>query len=166
MALRKSTLATNATATPPVKANPDEGTGLTYTRGCTYTVTASDTTSDNVILFPIPTNMSVRALLFSTDGAATAGAGNFGLCTLNNANDTVTEVDFDLWASAQAITSALARSDITGESTTVTIDERFKAIWEVVGATADPGGVYWVTYTATTQADANTVIGVEVVGVI
>lgn len=165
MAIRKSTLATNAFATPSVRANPKE-VGQAFNRGTTYTVTASDTTSDVVILFPVPTNLTVRALLFSTDGAATAGAGNFGLYTLNDAGDTATAVDADLFASAQAITSALARSDITGEAGTVTIDERFKALWEVVGASTDPGGVYWVAYVPTTQADANTVIGVEVEGVL
>lgn len=165
MALRKSTLATNATATPVVKTDPDE-MGRAFNRGTTYTVTASDTTSDVVLLFPIPTNMAIRALLFSTDGAATAGAGNFGLYTLNDAGDTATAVDADLFASAQAITSALTRSDITGEAGTVTINERFSPIWSVAGATSDPGGVYWVAYVPTTQADANTIVGVEVEGVI
>lgn len=165
MALRKSTLATNATATPVVKTNPDE-LGQVRNFGTTYTITASDTTSDVVLLFPVPTNLAVRALLFSTDGAATAGAGNFGLYTLNAAGDTATAVDADLFASAQAITSALARSDITGESGVLTINERFAPLWEVVGASADPGGWYWVSYVPTTQADASTVVGVEAVGVL
>lgn len=165
MALRKSTLATNVFASPPVRANPEE-LGQVVNKGITYTLTASDTTSDNVVLFPVATNMTVRALLFSTDGAATAGTGNFGLGTLNDAGDTLTEVDYDLFASAQAITSALTRSDITGESTTVTLNERFIPLWEVVGAATDPGGVYWVVYTPTLAADASTIIGVEVVGVI
>lgn len=163
MALYKTTLATNFFATPPVKSNPQE-TGRAFNRGASISLTTDHDSADVIILFPVPTNICVRALLLSTDGGAAAGAGDFGLYTLNAAGDTATEVDKDLFASAQAITSALTRSDITGESTTVTIDERFKPLWEVAGASADPGGVYWVCMTVTTNVDATNVIGVEIEG--
>lgn len=163
MALYLSTLATNAFAKPPVKANPAE-TGRAYSRGVSFSLTTDHDSADVIALFPIPTTVCVRALLFSTNGAATAGAADFGLYTLNDLGDTATAVDADLFASAQAVTTALARSDITGESGVMTIDERFMPIWQAAGLSADPGGVFWVCLTVTTNIDATTVIGVEVEG--
>ncbi len=164
MALRKSTLATNATALPVVRSNPKEA-GQARNFGTSYTVTSSDTTSDTVMLFPVPSNIAVRGLLLSSDGAATAGAGDFGLGVYFPETDTVVALDADLFASAQAITSALSRSDIAGESGALTVAERFKTLWEATGQVSDSGGVYWITYTPTTAADADTVIGVELIGV-
>mgnify|MGYP000551342106 CR=1 FL=1 len=160
MALRKSTLATGVFDRPSSKANPAE-LGQFQLKGTSYTVTASDTTSDNVVLFAIPTSACVRSVLLSSDGAATAGAGDLGIGTLNEAGDTLTAVDLDLFASAQAITTALERSDVIDEAGTITIDERFMPIWQAAGQSTDPGGLYWIVYTPTTQADANTIIAVE-----
>jgi len=164
MATYKSELATNATAQPVVKTNPEK-TGQAYNAGETFSLTTDHDAADVILMFPVPTNTTVRALLFSTDGASTTGAADFGLYTLGNDGTTLTAVDVDLFASAQAVTSALTRSDITGEAGTITINERFVPLWEAAGAASDPTGVYWVALTVTTDVDDTTVIGLEIEGV-
>ena len=162
MALYKSTWLTNASATPNVREN--YGMGHAFTRGESFSMTTDHDTADVILLFPLPSNTVVNKVLMSTDGAATAGAGDIGLYTLNVAMDTATEVDKDLFASAQAITSAGVDTDVTGESTTVTIDERYKPLWEVLGLSEDPGAVYWLGWTITTDVDATTVTSLRVEG--
>lgn len=165
MALYKSTLATNATATPIVKTDPED-MGRAFNRGTSFSMTTDHDSTDVVLMFPVPTNITVRALFYYTDGTATTGTADIGLYTLSDDGATATAVDVDLFASAQALTTAATRTDITGEAGTVTIDERFKPLWEVAGASADPGGVYWVAFTMTQDIDATTVVALELVGVI
>lgn len=161
MALYKSTLAANAFAKPPVKTD-DFGESRLY--GTTMSLTTDHDSADVVALFPVPTTMQVRRVYFSTDGTATAGAADIGLYTLNPAGDTATAVDADLFASAQAITTAADNTEVVGESGQFIIAERFQPLWQAAGASADPGGVYWVCLTITTNVDATTVVSVEVEG--
>lgn len=163
MALFLSTLASNRFTKPPVKANPGP-MGQARNVGTSFSLGTTHDTGDVILLFAIPTNFVMRTLRLSTDGAATAGAGDFGLYTLNDAGDTETAVDIDLFASAQAITTALERSDIIDEAGNVGIANRFQQIWEVAGLSADPGGVFWVGMTITTDVDATNVIGLETEG--
>lgn len=164
MALFKSTLATNTFASPRVKTNPGEGMGTPFSRGTSFTLTTDHDATDVVALFPIPSNLCVNRVLFSTDGGATAGAADIGLYTLSDDGVTATAVDADEFASAQAVTSAAVDTDVTAEAGTTTIDERYKPIWEVLGLTEDPATTYWVAYTITTDIDATTVTGVRVEG--
>lgn len=164
MALYLSEWATNAYAQPNVRQNAGEGVGKPYSKGSAFTLTTDHDAADVIALFPIPSNLVINQLLLSTDGAATAGAADIGLYTLNEAGDTATAVDADEFASAQAITSALLDSDVMAEAGTTTIDERYKPIWEVLGLSADPGLIYWVCLTITTNVDATNVVAVRVTG--
>lgn len=164
MALYLSELATNAYAAPVVKTNPNDGYGTPFSRGVSFTLTTDHDSADVIALFPISSSMCVNRVLLSTDGAATAGAADIGLYTLNEAGDTATAVDADEFASAQAITSAAVDTDVTAEAGTTTIDERYKPIWEVLGLSADPGLTYWVCLTVTTNIDATNVIAVRIEG--
>lgn len=163
MALKFSTLATGAFATPRVISNP-QNTGAPFNRGASHSMTTAEVANDVVALFSVPTNIAVRAVLLSSDGAGAAGAVDIGLYTINEAGDTETAVDRDLFTSAQSVAGALVRSDVTAEAGTITIDERFLPLWQAAGLTADPGGIFWVCATVTTAVDATTLIAVEVEG--
>lgn len=166
MATYYSTLAANRfTTTPPARANSSD-LGQAYRAGTTFTLTTDHDAADIIALFPIPSGMTVRQVLFSTDGAATAGNVDIGLYTADDAG-VLTAVDADVFASAQAVTSALTMSDVTGEAGTITLDERYIPIWDAATAlTTNPNVTYWVCYTVTTDVDATTVTAVDVVGLI
>lgn len=166
MAIYKSTYASRVFPATTQKIDDPSFKGNPFNFGTSFTLTTSHTSGDIIALFPLSSNSVVRALLLSTDGAATAGAMDVGLYTFNKGGDTATAVDADLFASAQAITSAATRTDITNESTNFPLTSRFLPLWDTVsGLTQDPSTSYWVCGTITTNVDATNVIAVEAIGV-
>ena len=165
MAVFKSSIATNAFASPVVKTGP-ENMGRVYNYGASYSIpNTNPQAGDVVLMFPIPTTYSVRRVRVWSDGAGTAGAFDLGLYRANSDGTILTEVDKDLFASALAIDGPVAGVDHTAEAGFVTIDERFKKIWEVAGASEDPGGAYWVALTMTTAVGGGaTLVAVEIEG--
>jgi len=164
MALKKSALATNLFAKPKVIANPGQN-GQVRLYGESLTLTSDEDSGDVILMFPIPSSLVVRSVLFSSDGGGAAGAVDIGLYTVDENGANEVAVDADLFASAQATSSAAERVDVIDEAGSITLDERFKAIWEAAAQTADPGAVYWVALTVTTDIDADTLVAVEVLGV-
>lgn len=169
MAVYKSTYASNVFATPKVLNNPGNRGGLQYF-GTHFQLTTDHDSADVILLMPIPSNFRPFELLFSTDGGATAGAANVGLHTLSDDGATATAVDVDLFASAQAVTSAGLRTDIFSESTTLGVEDRGKYMWEIaaVGAasyTVDPKIEFWLTATISTNIDATTETRWEMTGI-
>lgn len=154
---------------PRTISNPAAYTGQMRSFGASMSLTTDHDDADQILMFPIPTTMAVRRVLLSSDGAASQGTLDIGLCTLSGdgaGGYSITEVDFDLFASDQAIASAITETDVTGEAGTVTLDERFVPIWQAAGASSDPGGEYWLILTVdTADIDATTKITVEVQGV-
>jgi len=163
MALYKSTLATNLYASPAVRGESHGGEVRRY--GTSMTLTTDHDSADVVALFPVPSNMQVRSVQFSTDGSATTGAADIGIYTLSSDGATATAVDADLFASAQTITSAGDLTEVIDESSVFTIADRYLPLWEAAGESSDPGGYYWICYTLTANVDASTVTAVDVTGV-
>ncbi len=154
---------------PRTVVNPAEHTGKLVSYGATFTLTTDHDDGDVVIMCPIPSNMAIRELLLSSDGGATAGVLDIAVYTLSTADgtNTFTNANADLFASAQAIASAINRTDVLGESGEVLINERYQPLWQVVGATSDPGGVYYLGFEIeTADVDADTVVAIEAIGVI
>lgn len=166
MAIYLSPYATNVFSTTTQTLNTPASRGHAFDFGVSMSLTTDHDSTDIIPMFPISSAATVRAILFSTDGVATAGAADIGLYTLNRAGDVATAVDVDLFASAQAVTSALTRSDVTNESTNYPLASRFLPLWDTVsGVTSDPSVLYWVCLTITTNVDATNVIGLEAIGV-
>jgi len=71
-------------------------------------------------------------------------------------------VDADLFASAQAVSSALVNSDVTHEAGTYAITDVEKPLWQALGLTKDPGKLYDIAATLTAAATAAGNIGLKV----
>jgi len=97
--------------------------------------------------------------------AITGAAADIGLYDTTKAGGNVVDVDF--FASAQSLAAALANQDVTREAGAAQgdVSKVEKAIWEVLGLSADPGKEYDVvaTLTAAATADGNASLAIRYV---
>lgn len=91
---------------------------------------------DNMMVLRIPVDAVIRAVYFACDalGAGTADIGFYR----KNADGTYTAVDDDAIASAIAVTSAVAKTDITYEAGATNIAFRNQRVWERANLSARP----------------------------
>lgn len=101
----------------------------------------------------VPSAARVVRLSIRITGTITTAAGDIGLYKAPAHGGAVADVD--LFATAQALSSAIATwTDITNESTTITATLAEKRLWELLGLTADPGIDYDIAITLTAAAGA------------
>lgn len=102
--------------------------------------------------------------LFLSCTALTGAAADVGLYDVPTVNAGAV-VDADLFASAQSIATALADTNVLRESTTVTVANLDKAIWQLLGLTADPNKSYDIalTFTAATTPAGDVALRAEFV---
>lgn len=131
----------------PLKSHKGPGSLLSVVG---YVANAADDTVASIHRFVrVPSNARVSAVLLSTDDATVAGNIDVGVYqTVDNGGAVV---DADLFASAFALTNGpITNSDITNESGEYTPLEQSKALWEVLGLSADPKIDYDIAATITT----------------
>ncbi len=130
-------------------------------------------TTDVLIIGLVKSGDLCEDIEYWTDGGATAGAFNVGLSSVNLSNNgfELTVVDADLFASAQAATSAIAydaRVSVFDEAGTLDdVMDRGKTFWALaaLGAasyTSDPGLTFAITATPSTTLNAATELGFRV----
>ena len=139
MGTKNADLVANFEATPPVLNNSALLHGVLRVAQGTIVVAAGDSDdNDIVMLAPIPSNAVVPQIFVGTD---TFG----GSCTFNvgiyQSDGTV--VDEDYFASTVADAAAMA--DVRFEA--ADINTAGKTMWEMAGASADPGGYYYIAAT-------------------
>lgn len=131
------------------------------------------TTADILILGLLKSGDLLEEIEFWTDGGGTAGAIDVGLYSVDLSNDslTLTVVDVDLFASAQATGTPIlhdARISVFDESTTLDdVMDRGKTLWALaaIGAasyTEDPGLTFAICATPTTTVDADNEMGFKI----
>ena len=146
MGTANSDLVTNFEATPQVLNNSALLHGSMRVAQGTIVVAAGDSDdNDIVMLAPIPSNATVPQIWVGSD---TLG----GSCTFNVGiyQSSGTVVDEDYFASAVADAAAMA--DVRHEA--ADINTAGKTMWEMAGASVDPGGYYYIA--ATMQAAGGT----------
>jgi len=139
MGTANSTLVSNFEATPQVQNNSALLHGSMRVAQGTIVVAAGDSDdNDIVMLAPIPSNATVPQIWIGSD---TLG----GSCTFNVGiyQSSGTVVDEDYFASAVADAAAMA--DVRFEA--ANINTAGKTMWEMAGASADPGGYYYIAAT-------------------
>lgn len=146
---------------PRTITNPGEEGGPLIRRRVKRDLTTGDDAADVIVLIDVPTNCILDQVLLTTDGNATAGATDLGFYTADTFG-TMTVVDADAVASAQVVTSALTKSNVVNESGVITAAELDTPLWSAIGAASDPGGVYWLCATITTDIDAATTFRIDV----
>lgn len=150
-----STIITNATATPVVKAGSAEGGGALMSWCDVIEWTTGKTSGSTYRYGRVPSNARVHRILLYSDQFTSTGATDIGLYDIDGG----AVVDADLFASAVDIhTAALNGSDVTHESASNPIDNADEKVWQRLGLSADPGILYDVVCTNTaTNGSAGTV---------
>lgn len=123
------------------------------------------TTSDTMVIGYVKSTDLILDIKLCTDGAASAGALNVGLHTVDfrNGSTTLTVSDADRFASAQSVTSAIAfdaAGSVFDESGTLDdVIDRGKAVYALAGLSDDDGETYAITASPSTTIDAATELG-------
>jgi hypothetical protein len=148
---RKSSLITNADEVPAVLNNPRVDGGFERAKIATVAVTNGDSIASTYRLFRVPSNAVMTDLRVYCPAITTA-ATNIGVYRTEKDGSAV--VDADLFTSAQALTSALAGTDVLHESAVFSLANSGKELWDALGLTSDPSVFYDVTMTLTAAAGA------------
>ena len=144
----KSQLITNREATPRVFNSPQNGgEGILHELYGWGTVTAALSITSVIRFCEIPSNARVTSVI-GRSAAQGAGKVDVGIYQTNANGGAV--VDADLFASAWDLASAVKSVELIDESAEYTIDEMGKALWEVLGLSADPQRTYDVAATVVT----------------
>jgi hypothetical protein len=153
----KSQIITDLDAVPQVKTNPlEDGGKLRYKAGLAE-FASSDATSVARVL-RVSSSALVHELLFACDDLGTGGTVDIGLHDISSVNSGAV-VDADFFASAvDTDTAALGFTNVTRESSVVSIDNSIKPIWEQLGLSSDPKKFYDVTVTRNTAQGSGTVV--------
>jgi len=161
----KSTFITNLDAQPAVINTAGEGAAAPlYSIEGYATGVASGTVASTYQFVRVPSNCKVKSVTFES-AAQAAGSIDIGCyyatdgeggqpATLLLANTIVAA----FFASALALTGAYAKTDVTNESGTYTIEKRVQPLWQALGLTTDPGGYFDIVGTIV-SADMTTGTG-------
>jgi hypothetical protein len=139
MGTKNSDLVSNFEATPQVKNSAGLLHGSVRVAQGTIVVAAGDSDdNDIVMLAPIPSNAVVPNIFVGTDTFGGSCTYNVGIYQTDG-----TVVDEDYFATTVADAAALA--DLRHEA--ADINTAGKMMWEMAGASSDPGGYYYIAAT-------------------
>ena len=139
MGTKNSDLVSNFEATPQVKNSAGLLHGSVRVAQGTIVVAAGDSDdNDIVMLAPIPSNAVVPQIFVGSDTFGGSCTYNVGIYQTDG-----TVVDEDYFATTVADAAALA--DLRHEA--ADINTAGKMMWEMAGASSDPGGYYYIAAT-------------------
>ncbi len=149
----KSTLITNADATPVVLNSPRVDGGFERIEVATAAITSGDSIASTYRMFRVPSNAVMTDLRIYSPVIGTTTISDIGL--YRTAKDGGAVQDADFFASALSLKDgALNGTDVLHEAAVFTIDNSGKELWEALGLTSDPAVFYDVALTLTAAADA------------
>jgi hypothetical protein len=154
---RSSSLVTNADTVPAVLNSPRVDGGSERVKVATISVVNADSIASVLRLFRVPSNAVVTDLKLYCPAITTAAA-DIGL--YRTAKDGGAVVDADLFASAQALTSALNGTDVLHESGVFSLTNSGQELWQALGLSSDPSVSYDVAMTLTAAAGSTGVVKV------
>ena len=147
----KSTLITNADATPVVFNSPRVDGGFERIEVATAAITDTNSIGSTYRMFRVPSNAVMTDLRIYSPDIGTTTIADIGLY----AADGGAVVDADFFASAVSLKDgALNGTDVLHESAVFSIANSGKELWDALALTSDPGVFYDVTLTLTAAADA------------
>jgi hypothetical protein len=147
----KSTLITNADATPVVLNSPRVDGGSERVAVATAAITDTDSIASTYRMFRVPSNAVMTDLRIYSPDIGTTTITDIGLY----AADGGAVADADFFASALSLKDgALNGVDVLHEAAVFTIANSGKELWDALALTSDPGVFYDVTLTLTAAADA------------
>jgi hypothetical protein len=147
----KSTLITNADATPVVLNSPRVDGAFEHVKVATAAITSGDSVGSTYRMFRVPSNAVVTDLRIYSPDIGTTTIADIGLY----AADGGAVADADFFASVLSLKDgALNGTDVLHEAAVFTIANSGKELWDALGLTSDPSVFYDVTLTLTGAADA------------
>jgi hypothetical protein len=153
----KSTLITNADATPVVLNNPRVDGGFERIEVATAAITDTDSIASTYRMFRVPSNAVMTDLRIYSPDIGTTTISDIGL--YRTAKDGGAVVDADFFASALSLKDgALNGVDVLHESAVFSIANSGKELWDALALTSDPGVFYDVAFTLTAAADATATV--------
>jgi hypothetical protein len=153
----KSTLITNADATPVVLNNPRVDGGFERVSVATAAITSGDSVASTYRMFRVPSNAVMTDLRIYSPDIGTTTISDIGLYDTAAAGGAV--VDADFFASALSLKDgALNGEDVLHEAAVFTIANSGKELWDALGLTSDPHKFYDVALTLTGAADATATV--------
>ncbi|TXH47001.1 MAG: hypothetical protein E6Q97_28355 [Desulfurellales bacterium] len=135
-------------ATPRVVPTTGKGApGMLKVVNGHATTVASSSDGSTYQLCRVPFSAKVKQVVWES-GAQAAGTINVGVYYATDGSNALSKaallvadtIDEDFFASLLAVTSAIARTDITNEGGFYPPSERDLPLWQAVGLSADPGG--------------------------
>ena len=139
MGTQNSDLVDNFEATPIALNNPALLHGVVRVAQGTIVVAAGDSDDDDVVMLAqIPSNATVPQIWVGSDTLGGSCTFNVGIYQTSG-----TVVDEDYFATAVADAGAMA--DVRFE--VANINTAGSTMWEMAGASADPGGFYYIAAT-------------------
>lgn len=159
----KSTIITNADATPPVLTS-SKITGGMYLRETVGTVETAAADDDNSVyrFVRVPSNARISSVEIAND-AITAGT-DYNIGVHRTAADGGAVVSDNLFGDAIDCSSARAFTDVTYETTAANISKVEQELWQLLGLTTDPRVMYDITATGITVGSAAGTISLRVRG--
>lgn len=115
-------------------------------------VANGDSIASQLRLARVNSSDRIAALLLSCT-AITSAAADIGVYDIPTINGGAV-VDVDLFATAQSLASALANTDVLRESTTITVADLEKPLWQLLGLSSDPYKQFDIVATLTAAATA------------
>lgn len=153
---KKSTVITNATATPATLNSANLQNGNMRRAVAFANIVSADSVASTYRLFRIRSSDVIDMFSVYSPDIGTTTAGDIGLYRTNGDGGAVVDVDFI--ASALSLNGgALNGSDLRFEAAAAggLIANAEKRVWECLGLTSDPGIEYDVVLTLTGAADAS-----------
>lgn len=156
-----STPITNRDASPRVpNSSLNDGAPLLEKVG-SVTITTGKTTGSIYVLASVPAVARVSQILLNNPALSASTAFDIG--AYKTTADGAAVIDADFFATAVACTNANVDLDVTGESTTYTVDKREQPLWQALGMTAAPAsGMIDICLTNTATNAAGGLIGARV----
>lgn len=148
---RKSTLITNADATPVVLNSPRVDGGAERVAVATMEIVNADSVASTYRMFRVPSNAVMTDLRIYAPDIGTTTIADIGLYLADGG----AVVDADFFGSAVSLKDgAINGTDVLHEAAVFTIANSGKELWSALALTSDPGVLYDVTLTLTGAADA------------
>ncbi len=139
MGTANSTLVTNFEASPPSMNDVANLHGAMRVAQGTVVVAAGDSDDNDILMLaPIPSNATVPHIFIGSDTLGGSNTFNVGIYTSAGV-----VVDEDVFATTVADAGAMA--DVRHEAANInTVGQK---MWEIAGASVDPGGYYYIAVT-------------------
>ena len=146
------------------------GAGPLLETGDFVTTSASASGTSTYKLARVPSNAKIKQVVFESE-AQGAGASDISVYYSSSTVDgtspslqgtIVPTTGAAFFASAIALTSAVAQSLQTNESTNYNLSKRNQPLWQALGLTADPGGYFDIVAVLTSAVTGNARMGLRV----